>query len=53
MIVGTFLAFLLGVLYGSMLLLLGRAMRTTHLPFGPAMLFGVLGGLAFGAGSIR
>ena len=44
LVVGAFAAFLLGGLYGTALLLLGRADRQTAVPFAPMMLLGALAG---------
>ncbi|MFI7500625.1 prepilin peptidase [Streptomyces sp. NPDC049687] len=46
---GTFAAFLLGALYGGVLVVLGRAGRRTGIPFGPFMLAGAFVGLLIGA----
>ncbi len=48
-IVGLFSAFLLGALVGLGLMVLGRAERRSHLPFGPFLLAGAGIGLAAGA----
>ncbi|MFI6038755.1 prepilin peptidase [Streptomyces sp. NPDC051315] len=46
---GTFAGFLLGALYGGVLLVTGRAGRGTAIPFGPFLIAGVLVGLLIGA----
>ncbi|MFE9039289.1 prepilin peptidase [Streptomyces sp. NPDC012421] len=46
---GAFLGFLLGAGYGLGRVLLGRAARSSAIPFGPFMLSGALLGLALGA----
>jgi leader peptidase (prepilin peptidase)/N-methyltransferase len=46
--VGAFLGFLLGGLYGAMLLVLRRAGRKSAIPFGPFMLLGALIGVLAG-----
>ncbi|MEU2439967.1 A24 family peptidase [Streptomyces rubradiris] len=48
-LLGTFAAFLLGALYGGVLVLTGRAGRKTGVPFGPFLLAGTLAGLLTGA----
>ncbi|MEU3411792.1 prepilin peptidase [Streptomyces sp. NPDC006658] len=48
-LLGTFAAFLLGALYGGVLVLAGRAGRKTGVPFGPFLLAGTLVGLLTGA----
>ncbi|MEE1927792.1 A24 family peptidase [Streptomyces sp. TRM 70351] len=45
---GTFAAFVLAAAYGWGLVLLGRARRTSALPFGPFMVFGTLAALTAG-----
>lgn len=47
-IVGLFSAFLLGALVGLVLMLTGRAGRSSHVPFGPFLLVGAGVGLAVG-----
>ena len=49
LIVGTFSAFLLGAVLGIALLLVGRATRSTAIPFGPWMIVGTWIGVFFGA----
>lgn len=45
---GAFAGFILGGVYGTALLLAGRAQRSTAIPFGPWMLAGACVGLALG-----
>lgn len=45
---GTFLGFLVGGVVGVVLLLLGRAGRTSQVPFGPSMLAGAWAAVALG-----
>lgn len=47
--VGSFAAFLLGGVYALVLLALGRAGRTSGIPFGPWMILGAALGIGFGA----
>jgi leader peptidase (prepilin peptidase) / N-methyltransferase len=47
--VGAFLGFLLGGLYGALLLLLRRAGRKSAIPFGPFMLLGAVVGVLAGS----
>jgi leader peptidase (prepilin peptidase)/N-methyltransferase len=46
--VGAFAGFLIGAVIGLLLLVLGRAGRKSHVPFGPAMFAGTYVGLLFG-----
>ncbi|MET8766198.1 A24 family peptidase [Streptomyces sp. NPDC004658] len=48
-LLGTFAGFLLGALYGGVLVLARRAGRKTAVPFGPFLLAGALTGLLIGA----
>ncbi|MER6076568.1 A24 family peptidase [Streptomyces sp. NPDC001817] len=48
-LVGTFVGYLLGALYGIGLMLAGRAGRTTRIPFGPFLLAGMLAGVLLGS----
>ncbi|WP_225835346.1 A24 family peptidase [Streptomyces sp. NK08204] len=48
-LLGAFLGFLLGALYGGALVLARRAGRGTAIPFGPFLLAGALAGLLVGA----
>lgn len=48
-LLGTFAGFLLGALYGGVLVLARRADRRTAVPFGPFLLAGALAGLLIGA----
>ncbi|MBN0046634.1 prepilin peptidase [Streptomyces actuosus] len=48
-LLGTFAAFLLGALFGGVLVLAGRAGRRTAIPFGPFMAAGALAGVLVGA----
>lgn len=48
LLVGTFAAFLLGGVFGALLLLSRRATRTSAIPFGPFMLLGAWIGIFFG-----
>jgi leader peptidase (prepilin peptidase)/N-methyltransferase len=48
LLMGAFAGFLYGGLYGSALLLLGRARRGTAMPFGPFMIAGAFSGLLLG-----
>ncbi|MGW2491846.1 prepilin peptidase [Streptomyces sp. NPDC001606] len=48
-LLGTFAGFLLGALYGGVLVLARRAGRKTAVPFGPFLLAGALAGLLAGA----
>ncbi|MFJ4522687.1 prepilin peptidase [Streptomyces sp. NPDC088810] len=48
-LLGTFAGFLLGALYGGLLVLARRAGRKTAVPFGPFLLAGALTGLLIGA----
>lgn len=48
-LLGSFAGFLLGALYGGLLVLARRADRKTAVPFGPFLLAGVLTGLLIGA----
>ncbi|MFB7509351.1 prepilin peptidase [Streptomyces broussonetiae] len=48
-LVGTFVGYLLGALYGIGLMLAGRAGRTTRIPFGPFLLAGMLVGVLLGS----
>lgn len=45
---GAFAGFLCGALYGTALLVTGRASRKTPLPFGPFMILGALAGVVLG-----
>ncbi|WP_193596360.1 prepilin peptidase [Microbacterium sp. YJN-G] len=47
-VVGVFAAFVLGGVYGAVLMLLRRASRRTAIPFGPWMLLGAWTGIVFG-----
>ncbi|MER5434258.1 A24 family peptidase [Streptomyces sp. NPDC002588] len=49
LMLGTLAAFLLGAVYGGVLVVLGRAGRGTAIAFGPFMLAGTLAGLLIGA----
>ncbi|GHA72050.1 prepilin peptidase [Streptomyces termitum] len=49
LLAGAFLGFLLGAVYGFGRVLLGRASRSSAIPFGPFMLTGALLGLVLGA----
>ena len=46
--VGAFLAFLVGGVFGLLLMAVGRAGRKSKIPFGPFMLLGAWGGIFFG-----
>ncbi|MCC9707313.1 A24 family peptidase [Streptomyces sp. MNU76] len=48
-LVGTFVGYLLGALYGIGLMLAGRADRTSRIPFGPFLLAGALAGVLLGS----
>jgi leader peptidase (prepilin peptidase)/N-methyltransferase len=48
---GTLAAFVLGALYGGVLVLARRADRRTVIPFGPFLLAGTLTGVLIGAGA--
>ncbi|MEV7632547.1 prepilin peptidase [Microbacterium sp. NPDC089318] len=48
LVFGAFAAFLLGGLFGAVLLVLGRARRGTAIPFGPWMMAGAWVGIAVG-----
>ncbi|MET8074805.1 A24 family peptidase [Streptomyces sp. NPDC005303] len=48
-LLGTFAGFLLGALYGGVLVLVGRAGRKTAIPFGPFLIAGAYAGLLIGA----
>ncbi|MEV7075421.1 A24 family peptidase [Streptomyces sp. NPDC093990] len=48
-LLGTFAGFLLGALYGGVLVLAGRAGRKTAIPFGPFLITGAYAGLLVGA----
>ncbi|MDH6549476.1 leader peptidase (prepilin peptidase)/N-methyltransferase [Streptomyces sp. SAI-208] len=48
-LLGTFAGFLLGALYGGVLVLAGRAGRKTAIPFGPFLITGAYAGLLIGA----
>jgi leader peptidase (prepilin peptidase)/N-methyltransferase len=48
LVAGAFLAFLLGSLAGLGLMAVGRANRKSRIPFGPFMLLGALGAIAWG-----
>ncbi|WP_405517773.1 prepilin peptidase [Streptomyces canus] len=48
-LLGTFAGFLLGALYGGVLVLVGRAGRKTAIPFGPFLITGAYAGLLIGA----
>ncbi|MGW0769781.1 prepilin peptidase [Streptomyces sp. NPDC002676] len=50
-LLGAFLGFLLGALYGAALVLARRAGRRTAIPFGPFLLAGAFAGLLLGASS--
>jgi leader peptidase (prepilin peptidase)/N-methyltransferase len=50
-LVGTFAGYLLGALYGVGLMLMGRADRTSRIPFGPFLLAGTLAGVLLGSHS--
>ncbi len=49
LIVGALAAFVLGGIFGIILMLVGRATRKTGIPFGPWMLAGALLGIVFGS----
>ncbi|EST39021.1 hypothetical protein N566_04315 [Streptomycetaceae bacterium MP113-05] len=49
LLTGAFLGFLAGAVYGTALVLRGRASRRTALAFGPFMVLGALAGLLLGA----
>jgi len=48
-LVGTFVGYLLGALYGIALMLAGRAGRETRIPFGPFLLAGAFAGVLLGS----
>lgn len=48
-LLGTFAGFLLGALYGGVLVLAGKAGRRTAIPFGPFLIAGAWAGLLMGA----
>ncbi|MFE3854618.1 prepilin peptidase [Streptomyces griseorubiginosus] len=48
-LLGTFAGFLLGALWGGVLVLAGRAGRKTAIPFGPFLIAGAYAGLLIGA----
>ncbi|MFG2607273.1 prepilin peptidase [Streptomyces sp. NPDC048514] len=48
-LLGTFVGFLLGALYGGTLVVVRRANRKSAIPFGPFLLAGALAGLLIGA----
>jgi leader peptidase (prepilin peptidase) / N-methyltransferase len=48
-LLGTFAGFLLGALYGGVLVVAGRAGRKTAIPFGPFLITGAYAGLLIGA----
>ncbi|GLP67594.1 prepilin peptidase [Streptomyces sp. TUS-ST3] len=48
-LLGTFAGFLLGALYGGVLVLTGKAGRRTAIPFGPFLIAGAYAGLLIGA----
>jgi leader peptidase (prepilin peptidase)/N-methyltransferase len=48
-LLGTFAGFLLGALYGAVLVLVGKAGRKTAIPFGPFLIAGAYTGLLIGA----
>ncbi|MBC2868611.1 prepilin peptidase [Streptomyces mexicanus] len=48
---GTFAGYLFGALYGVGLMLVGRADRTSRIPFGPFLLAGTLAGVLLGSHS--
>ncbi|MEU9174432.1 A24 family peptidase [Streptomyces sp. NPDC048420] len=48
-LLGTFAGFLLGALWGGVLVLVGRAGRKTAIPFGPFLIAGAYAGLLMGA----
>ncbi|MFI0544502.1 prepilin peptidase [Streptomyces sp. WSLK1-3] len=48
-LLGTFAGFLLGALWGGVLVLAGRAGRKTAIPFGPFLITGAYAGLLIGA----
>lgn len=48
-LLGTFAGFLLGALYGGVLVLVGKAGRRTAIPFGPFLIAGAYAGLLIGA----
>jgi len=48
-LLGTFAGFLLGALYGGVLVLVGKAGRKTAIPFGPFLIAGAYAGLLIGA----
>ncbi len=48
-LVGTFAGYLLGAPYGIGLMLVGRADRTSRIPFGPILLAGTLAGVLLGS----
>ena len=48
LVVGAFLAFLVGGIVGGALMVSGKAGRKTKIPFGPYMLVGAFGGIFFG-----
>lgn len=48
-LLGTFAGFLLGALWGGVLVLAGRADRKTAIPFGPFLIAGAYAGLLIGA----
>jgi len=48
-LLGTFAGFLLGALWGGVLVLMGKAGRKTAIPFGPFLIAGAYAGLLIGA----
>lgn len=48
-LIGTFVGYLLGALYGIGLMVAGRAGRATRIPFGPFLLAGAFAGLLLGS----
>ncbi|MFF9409853.1 prepilin peptidase [Streptomyces anandii] len=48
-LIGTFAGYLFGAIYGIGLILVGRAGRTTRIPFGPFLLAGTLAGVLLGS----
>jgi leader peptidase (prepilin peptidase)/N-methyltransferase len=48
LVVGAFLAFLVGGVFGALLMLARGASLKTHIPYGPYMIVGSVLGLAFG-----
>ncbi|MDQ0578250.1 prepilin peptidase [Streptomyces rishiriensis] len=48
-VVGTFAGYLLGALYGIVLIVTGRGSRKTRIPFGPLLLAGAFAGVLLGS----